>query len=185
VTWGICTTNNRFKRSRISDSKTKIKFHSRTGNTWFTPGIEVWSADRKIWLFFDSHAYERKRILIRNMVFGLVPTPAKHVLLVHINKLQRLNIHQGLKIRYIFSHKPFFNLWILNHNRSDGSETVWRLWCAWFEPGHCIKNCMYFFLEIDSFWKLPHLLKRTCDHFTKMNITYIGWWLLLLSFLEK
>jgi len=29
-----CTTNNRFKRSRIFDSKTKIKFHSRTANTW-------------------------------------------------------------------------------------------------------------------------------------------------------
>jgi len=33
---------------------TKIKFHSRTGSTWFTPGIEVWSADRKFW-FFLSH----------------------------------------------------------------------------------------------------------------------------------
>jgi len=39
------------------------------------------------------------------MVFGLVLTPAKNVLLVHINMLQGLNIHQGLKIRYIFTHK--------------------------------------------------------------------------------
>jgi len=57
--------------------------------------------------YFDLHGYERKLILIWNMVFGLVLTPAKHVLLAHINifKLQGLNIHQGLKIRYIFAHK--------------------------------------------------------------------------------
>ena len=100
VTRGICTRNNRFKRSRIFDSKTKIKFHSRlgTGNTWFTPGIELWSADRKFWIFFDSHGYERQLILIRNRGLGHVPTPAKHVLLVHMNMLQGLKIHGGLKI---------------------------------------------------------------------------------------
>ena len=59
MTRGICTTNNRFKRSRIFDSKTKIKFHSRTGNTWCTPGIEVWSADRHV-LFFLRFAWIRK-----------------------------------------------------------------------------------------------------------------------------
>ena len=85
VTQEICTTNNSFELLRIFDSKTKIIFHSRTENTWFTPGIEVWSADRNVGFFFDSHGYERKQILIWNMVFGLVPTPAKHFLLVHIN----------------------------------------------------------------------------------------------------
>jgi len=111
VTRGICTTNNRLKRSRIFDSKTKtwIKFYSRTGNTWFTPGIKVWSADRKFWFFLDSHGYEREFILIGNMVFGLVPTPAKHVLLVHINMSLGLNIHQGLKIRFIFTRKQSHN----------------------------------------------------------------------------
>ena len=64
------TTNNRFEWSRILDSKTKIKFHSRIGNTWFTPGIEVWSADRNVWFFFDSHEYKRKRILSE---FGVGP----------------------------------------------------------------------------------------------------------------
>ena len=43
--------------------------------------------------------------LIRNIVFGPVTTPAKHVFLVHINLSGGLNIHQGLKIRYIFTHK--------------------------------------------------------------------------------
>ena len=65
--------------------------------------------------FFDSHGYERKRILIRNMVLGLVPTPAKHVLLVHINISLGQNIHQGLKIIYSFTHKQI-NYQIVNVN---------------------------------------------------------------------
>jgi len=39
------------------------------------------------------------------MGFGHVPTPAKHVLLVHMNMLQGLKIHQGLKIKHIFTHQ--------------------------------------------------------------------------------
>jgi len=41
------------------------------------------------------------------MGFGHVPTPAKHVLLVHMNMLQGLKIHQGLKIRHVLKHKYF------------------------------------------------------------------------------
>ena len=43
------------------------------------------------------------------MGFGLVPTPAKHVLLVHINMLQGLNIHQELKIRNISTRKQSYH----------------------------------------------------------------------------
>ena len=52
MTRDICTTHNRFNRSRIFDNKTKIKLHSRTGSTWFTLGIEVWSVDINVWFFF-------------------------------------------------------------------------------------------------------------------------------------
>ena len=41
------------------------------------------------------------------MGFGRVPTPAKYVLLVHMNMLQGLKIHQGLKIRHVYIHKHF------------------------------------------------------------------------------
>ena len=41
------------------------------------------------------------------MGFGHVPTPAKHVLLVHMNMLQGLKIHQGLKIINVLKHKHF------------------------------------------------------------------------------
>ena len=37
------------------------------------------------------------------MGFGRVPTPAKYVLLVHMNMLQGLKIHQGLKIRHMYT----------------------------------------------------------------------------------
>jgi len=171
VTRGICTTNNRFKRSRIFDSKTKIKFHSRTGNTWFTSGIEVWSADRNVWIFFDSHGYERKQILFRNMVFGLLPTPAKHVLLLRINLSQVLNIHQGLKISYTFTHKQF-NLqtvsvehWQLNWQRHY-VRSVRSLVRASVLYRKC--TCIS---KIGSFWKLTQLSKRTCDHFVKIKMT--------------
>ena len=35
----------------------------------------------------------------------LVPTLAKHVLLVHMNMLQGLKIHEGLKVKYVIIHK--------------------------------------------------------------------------------
>jgi len=59
---------------------------------------------------FNKKTLLSKLILIWNMVFGHVPTPAKHVLLVHMNMLQGLKIHQGLKIRHIFTHKHFQKL---------------------------------------------------------------------------
>jgi len=166
VTWGICTTNNRFKRSRIFDSKTKIKFHSRTGNTWFTPGIEVWSADRKFWIFFDSHGYERQLILIWNRGFGHVPTPAKHVLLVHMNMLQGLKIHEGLKINDVIIHKYFKCAHV---NVNHGSLVGWATGCPyrrlWFD--HLDENLFCIFLKNNSFRNLPQLSKRTCDYVSR------------------
>jgi len=169
VTRGICTTNNRFKRSRIFDSKTKINFHSRTENTWFTPGIEVWSADRKFWIFFDSHGYEWQLNLIRTMGFGHVPTPAKHVLLVNMNMLQGLKIHQGLKIKKVFRHEYFKCLTVnaeprwyrwLGDRLTIQKSLVWT--SGWDERSFfCKKN--------DSFRKLHQLSKRTCDYFSKTN----------------
>ena len=54
---------------------------------------------------FNKNTLLSKLILIWNVVFGHVPTPAKHVLLVHMNMLQGLKIHQGLKIKHIFTHQ--------------------------------------------------------------------------------
>ena len=97
---------NRFKRSRIFDSKTKIKFHSRELET---PGSHRESKSDLLTensdFFFDSHGYERKLNLISNKGFSHVPTPAKHVLLVHMSMLQGLKMHQGLKIKHIFTHQ--------------------------------------------------------------------------------
>jgi len=85
----------------FSIAKKESNSISRTGNTWFTMGIEVWSANRIFWISFWFAWYERKQILICYFVFCIVPTPAKHVLLVHLNLVQGLNIHQELKLRYI------------------------------------------------------------------------------------
>ena len=38
-------------------------------------------------------------------------------------------------------------------------------------PG-TVSKIKVLFLEIDSFWKLPQLSKRTCDYFTKINIIH-------------
>ena len=72
--------------------------------------------------FVDSHAYERQLILIRNRGFGHVPTPAKHVLLVHMNMLQGLKIYQGLKIRHVIIHK-YFKCVHVNVNSSVSAHT--------------------------------------------------------------
>jgi len=155
MTRGICTTNNRFKRSRIFDSKTKIKFHSRTGNNWFTPRIEVWSADRKFWMFVDSHGYEKQLILIWNRVFGHVPTPAKHVLLVHMNMLQGLKIHGRLKIQDVIIHKHVkcvhvnvnhgsLVVWATGHTEVSGSNTWMGTTFAFFWKITRFENCLNF-----------------------------------------
>jgi len=52
-----------FRLLHSANKKLLNVFHSRTGNTCFTPGMEVWSADRNVWFFFYSHGYERKRII--------------------------------------------------------------------------------------------------------------------------
>jgi len=103
------TTNNRFKQSRIFDRKTKIKFHSRTGNTWFHRELKsdvLTEMFKNKLIRMDTKGNE---FLFWNMVFGLVTTPAKHVWFKlvhgHINLSLGLNIHQGLKIRYKFTHK--------------------------------------------------------------------------------
>jgi len=49
------------------------------------------------------------------MGFGYVPTPAKHVLLVHMNMLQGLKIYQGSKIKHVYKHT----------NISSGNECNW------------------------------------------------------------
>ena len=152
-----CTTNNRFKRSRIFDSKTKIKFQSRTGNTWFKPGIEVWSADRKFWIFFDSHGYERQLILIRIRGFGHVSTPSKHVLLVHMNMLQGLKIHQGLKISHVVNDKLFESVqvnmqprqlsWFSDRLPTQGflvRNTGTHTKCVFFWKMTLFENCLKF-----------------------------------------
>ena len=167
---GICTTlNNRFKWSRIFDSKTNIKFHSRTGNTWFAPGIEVWSADRKFWIFFDSHGYKRKLILIRNMGFGHVPTPAIHVLLVHMNMLQGLKIHQGLKIKHIFTHQHSkYFLSKLLHDSSDGWATGWHYKGPWLEHPNETKMC--FFWKVTRFENCINFQNARAIIFQKQTI---------------
>ena len=94
---------------------------SRNSDTWFPedeipifgmikrkrPYIGNWSLIcwQKHLNFYWFAWIQKKQIPIRNMVFGLVSTPAKHILLVHINMSQGLNIHQGLKISYTFTHK--------------------------------------------------------------------------------
>ena len=102
LTWGVCTKNKHLERSRISDSKTKIKFHSRTGSAK-TPCLHLESKSyllKEMFELFLTRMDTAKKILD---CFGPVKTPAKHVLLVHINLSPRLNIHQGLKIGCICS----------------------------------------------------------------------------------
>jgi len=151
VTRGICTTKNRFTRSRFSIEKQKPNSIQELE----TFGLHRKSKSQRIcwqkyWLFFDSHGYERKQILIRNSFFGLVPTPAKHVLLVHINMSQRLNIHQGLKIRYIFTYKQS-NLQTVNVEHRELGWQPHYLWSVrwwlrlWFEPRRCTKKVCVFF----------------------------------------
>jgi len=102
------------------------------------------------------------------MGFGHVPTPAKHVLLVHMNMLQGLKIHQGLKIRHKFTHKNC-TCWLVNveprYIRWLGS----RLTIQKFLVRTPVRDPKVFFLKSDSYRKLPQLSKRTCDYFSKTN----------------
>jgi len=92
------------------DGKTKTKFHSRTGNTWLIPGIDVWSADRNVWIFFDSHGYERKQILIRNM-FTASFQPLQNTFCWYTSTCHLgWTIHQGLKMNiYIYTQTVWFS----------------------------------------------------------------------------
>jgi len=60
VTRGICTTNNCFIRSRIFDSKTKIKFHWRTGKHLVYTGHRSLFCWQK-WLGLFWFAWIRKK----------------------------------------------------------------------------------------------------------------------------
>jgi hypothetical protein len=102
------------------------------------------------------------------MGFGHVPTPAKHVLLVHMNMLQGLKIHQGLKIRHIFTHK-YLKCVPVNVEprwpRCLGDRLTIQRSLVRISEHHEKES----FLKSDSFRKLPQLSKRTCDYFTKTN----------------
>jgi len=108
VTREICTTNNRFKRSRIFESKTQIKFHSRTGNTWFNTGNRGLIAERKFWIFFDSHGHDTKCFGFEIWLAAMFkPLRNTFCWYIHINMLQGLKNHQGLKMRHICTLKLF------------------------------------------------------------------------------
>ena len=100
------------------------------------------------------------------MVFGFVPTPAKHILLVHMNMLQELKIHQGLKIRYIFTHIHSISPLVIVEPRQlrglRDRRTIEKSLVR--SPGQDRKLC---FLKSDSFRKLFQLSKRTCDYLQK------------------
>jgi len=180
VTRGICTTNNRFNQSRIFDSKTKIKFHSRTGNTGFTPGIEVWSADGNILIFLIRMDMKENKFWFR--IWFSASSPAKHVLLVHINLSHGLNFHQRLKIRlYMHTNSSIFKLWTLNHysfvgeprklswhRRTPQKREIYGLNLELYRNLTCI-------FDIDSFWKLPQISKCKRDQSVKIDLTYAVW----------
>ena len=113
--------------------------------------------------FFDLHGYERQ---IRISCFGHVPTPAKHVLLVHMNMLQGMKIHEGLKIRHVIINKHFKCVHVnVNCRGSVCWATGCPYRCLWSE--HLDENCLCNLLKNNSFRKLLQLSKCTCDYFPK------------------
>jgi len=103
------------------------------------------------------------------MGFGHVPTPAKHILLVHMNILQGLKIHQGLEIIHVLNHKHFQCV----PDNIESRQLCWlgdRLHTQRFLIRNVGTGMRFaYFLKNDSFRKLPQLSKRTCDYFSKMN----------------
>jgi len=85
-----------------------------------TPGLHRESKSDLLTEMFDFFLIRmstKEKEFFRNLVLGLVPTPAKHVLLVHTKISQGLNIHPGSKIRYIFTHKQMRNRSVLVERR--------------------------------------------------------------------
>jgi len=77
------------------------------------------------------------------MGFGHVPTPAKHVLLVHMNMLQGLKMHQGFEIRHVLKYK-----YLPVNNESRYSFVGWATGCPykgpWFEASGREQDVLFF-----------------------------------------